>query len=44
VIGCIDPDALCEAEYNCKNPYAMPAVKQAVTAAIESALAAAGVI
>ncbi|MDR2133316.1 MAG: hypothetical protein LBP30_08270 [Clostridiales Family XIII bacterium] len=44
VIGLIDPDELCEAEYNCKNPYAMPAVKRAATAAIETVLAAAGVI
>jgi hypothetical protein len=44
VIGLIDPDELYEAEYNCKNPYGMPAVKRAATAAIETALSAAGVI
>jgi hypothetical protein len=44
VIGLIDPDELHEAEYTCKNPYQMPSVKQAVTAAIEAALSAAGVI
>jgi hypothetical protein len=44
VIGFIDPDELYEAEYNCKNPYGMPAVKQAATSAIEAALSAAGVI
>ncbi|MDR2771393.1 MAG: hypothetical protein LBB57_05100 [Clostridiales Family XIII bacterium] len=44
VIGHIDPDELHEAEYNCKNPYGMPAVKRAATAAIEAALSAAGVI
>ncbi|MDR2295228.1 MAG: hypothetical protein LBD95_00365 [Clostridiales Family XIII bacterium] len=43
-IGIIDADALCEAEYGCKNPYGMPAVKRAVTAATEAALSAAGVI
>jgi hypothetical protein len=43
-IGVIDADALYEAEYNCKNPYGMPAVKRAVTPAIEAALSAAGVI
>ena len=43
-IGIIDADELCEAEYNCKNPYGMPAVKRAATAAIEAALSAAGVI
>jgi hypothetical protein len=44
VIGHIDPDELLEAEYNCKNPYRMPAVKQAVAAATEAALSAAGLI
>jgi hypothetical protein len=44
VIGLIDPNELCEAEYGCKNPYQMPAVKQAVTAAAEAALSAAGFI
>jgi hypothetical protein len=44
VIGLIDSDELHEAEYNCKNPYQMPAVKRAATAAIEAALSAAGVI
>jgi hypothetical protein len=44
VIGLIDPEELCEAEYNCKNPYQMPAVKRAATPAIETALSAAGVI
>jgi hypothetical protein len=40
----IDPDELYEAEYTCKNPYQMPAVKRAVTRATETALSAAGVI
>jgi hypothetical protein len=44
VIGHIDQDELHEAEYNCKNPYQMPAVKRAATAAIEAALSAADVI
>jgi hypothetical protein len=44
VIGLIDPDELCEAEYSCKNPYQMPGVKRAVTATIETALSAVGVI
>jgi hypothetical protein len=44
VIGLIDRDELYEAEYTCKNPYQMPAVKRATTAAIEAALSAAGVI
>jgi hypothetical protein len=40
----IDPDVLYEAEYTCKNPYQMPAVKLAVTRATETALSAVGVI
>ncbi|MDR1134654.1 MAG: hypothetical protein LBL49_00520 [Clostridiales Family XIII bacterium] len=37
-IGYIPADAIYEAEYNCKNPFQMPAVKEAVTPAIETAL------
>jgi hypothetical protein len=44
LIAHIDPDELHEAEYNCKNPYGMPAVKRAVAAATGTALSAAGVI
>jgi hypothetical protein len=44
VIEFIDPDELYEAEYTCKNPYQMPAVKRAVTRTIETALSAVGVI
>jgi hypothetical protein len=44
VIDPIDHGELTEAEYNCKNPYQMPAVKRAATAAIEATLSAAGVI
>jgi hypothetical protein len=42
VIGRAPAEEICEAEYNCKNPFQMPGVKRETTAAIEKVLACCG--